>query len=164
MSIVTSIYFFNKDQHVAIATELNERAASKNVQVSRWVNNSKGRQIVTYIVHTGERNQFASKQEGVLFQTSVDAGRGNRVRDETSMMNEVLAFLNSIVTDTEYSIEMEGTEPMTVSASEAMKMAQSWVSDFNLSADAITQQTVKWLGGFRDAILVDGEVFAVERA
>lgn len=164
MSIVTSAYFFNKDQHVALATELNERAASKNVQVSRWVNNSKDRQIVTYIVHTGERNQFASKQEGVLFQTRFDAGRGNRVQDETSMMNEVSVFLNSIVTEVEYSIEMEGAEPMIVSVSEAMKMAQSWVSNFNLSDDSITQQTVKWLGGFRDAILVGGEVFAIERA
>lgn len=97
--ITTSVYYYKKELHTEIAEELNRLASSKNVQVSRWVNNSKGRQIVTYIVHTGDRNDFASRQENVLFKTSVDAGRGNRVMDEQGMMAEIRQYLNSITID-----------------------------------------------------------------
>lgn len=92
-------FYYKKELHTEIAEELNRQASSKKVQVNRWVNNSKGRQIVTYMVHTGERNDFASRQENVLFKTSVDAGRGNRVMDEQSMMSEIRQFLNSIAVD-----------------------------------------------------------------
>lgn len=107
MSIETSNYFFNKELHTEIATELNTLASRKNVQVSRWVNNSKGRQIVTYIVHEGERNQFASKQGNVLFKTSEDAGRGGKVYDETEMLTEVRQFLNSVTVE-----EITNDEPI----------------------------------------------------
>lgn len=99
MSIEISNYYYNAETHAEIAAELNTLASSKNVQVSRWVNNSKGHQIVTYIVHEGERNQYASKQENVLFKTSVDAGRGKKVYDETTMLAEVREFLNNIVVE-----------------------------------------------------------------
>ncbi len=99
--IDTSKFFFNKTNAVETAEVINELATSKGVQVSRWVNNSKGRQIVTYIVHTGERNDFASKQEGVLFTVKTDAGRGNQVKDESSMMQQVITFLNSIIVEVE---------------------------------------------------------------
>jgi len=97
--IDTTKYFFNKFSHEAMAEEINTLAARKNVQVSRWVNNSKGRQIVTYKIHTGERCDFGSKQENVLFETCVDAGRGNKVRDETDMLNQIREYLNSIESD-----------------------------------------------------------------
>lgn len=101
--IETTKFFYNKNLHTEIATELNQLASSKQAQVSRWVNNSKGRQVVTYIVHTGERNEFASKQENVLFKTSEDAGRGRKVDDETNLMQQVREFLNSIVAETSES-------------------------------------------------------------
>lgn len=91
--IETTVYYYNREAHSEEAGELNAMASQKGMQVSRWVNNSKNRQIVTYMVHTGERNQFASRQENVLFETSVDAGRGGRVTDETAMMREVRQFL-----------------------------------------------------------------------
>jgi len=92
-------FYYKKEIHTEIAEELNRLASSKNVQVSRWVNNSKGRQIVTYMVHEGERNDFANRQENVLFKTSIDAGRGNRVTNEQGMMAEVRQYLNSITVD-----------------------------------------------------------------
>ena len=66
MAIDTNKYFFNKDLHIEVATELNALANSKGVQVSRWVNNSRGRQIVTYIVHRGERADRAVDQADVV--------------------------------------------------------------------------------------------------
>lgn len=99
MAIDTNKYFFNKALHIEVATELNALANSKGVQVSRWVNNSKGRQVITYIVHRGERADRAVDQADVLFKTSVDAGRGGRVYDETGMMREVRQYLDSLVAD-----------------------------------------------------------------
>lgn len=94
--IDTQSYYFNKTIHTEMAQEINLLAASKKVEVSRWVNNSKNRQIVTYIVHTGERNSFAAKQENVLFKVSVDAGRGKRITDEMDMMRQIEDHLNTI--------------------------------------------------------------------
>lgn len=98
MAIDTSKYFFNKAAHVEIATELNIAASSRGVQVSRWVNNSKGRQIITYKVHRGERADRAIDQTAVLFEIFEDAGRGRQVRNETAMLNECAAFVASIET------------------------------------------------------------------
>lgn len=109
MTIQTSTYFFNAEQHTEMAEEANAIASRKNVQVSRWVNNSKGRQIVTYMVHTGERAARAVDQQDVQFKTSFDAGRGGRVKNETGMLNEVMAFLNSIEEPQEIVIEL-GTD------------------------------------------------------
>jgi|GEM_PF-3850871 len=104
-------FYFNKSQHTAMGNEINELAASKNVTVSRWVNNSKGRQIITYKIHTGERNQFGSKQENVLFETQEDAGRGRKVYDETEMLKAVLDYLNSMVIEEEtVSVEFVNIE------------------------------------------------------
>lgn len=94
--IDTNKYFYNKREHTDYADELNSYAARKGVQVSRWVNNSKSRQIVTYIVHEGERNQYASKQENALFSVNEDAGRGGTIYDETTMMNAVMNFLQGL--------------------------------------------------------------------
>jgi hypothetical protein len=93
--IDTTKYYWNKELHTATAELANEKAATRKVQVSRWVNNSKGRQIVTYIVHTGERNDFASRQDGILFQVSEDAGRGGRIENEMDMLNAVIKYLNT---------------------------------------------------------------------
>lgn len=134
--IDTTKFFWNKDAQIERATALNALAATKNVQVSRWVNNSRGRQIVTYIVHTGERNQYASKQEGVLFEMSEDAGRGNQVRDEAGMMAAVRDFLNGIVietpaaTDTVYDVSHDligDSAPAT--AADVREMVSDWNTD-----------------------------------
>jgi hypothetical protein len=99
MTIDTSKYFFKKELHTEIAIEINRLATRKHVSVSRWVNNSKPRQTVTYIVHTGERNQYASKQNNVLFQVSEQSSRQMQIMDETTMLEQVRVFLNSIVVD-----------------------------------------------------------------
>jgi hypothetical protein len=128
-------FYYKKEIHTELAEELNRLASNKNVQVSRWVNNSKGRQIVTYMVHTGERNEFASRQENVLFKTSVDAGRNNRVRDEQSMMTDVRQYLNSIPVDEpetedlyEITSDLFGDcEPSTIT--EITEIVEMWESD-----------------------------------
>lgn len=97
--IETSKYYWNKDVHTEIANEINALATSKDVQVSRWVNNSKGRQVVTYKIHTGERNEFGSKQENVIFEISEDSGRGNKIYNEVAMLQAVRAELNKIIVD-----------------------------------------------------------------
>jgi len=94
--IETNKFFFNKDEHTELAQDANMLAQSHGLQVSRWVNNSNGRQIVTYRVHSGERNQFGSKQENVQFEVSEDAGRGNKIRDESTMLHAVIEYLRSI--------------------------------------------------------------------
>lgn len=151
MSIETSNYFFNKELHTEIATELNAFATSKNVQVSRWVNNSKGRQIVTYIVHEGERHQFSSKQENVLFKTSVDAGRGGKVYDETGMLNEIRQFLNSIVIDE--AISDEPIDGFYYSDDEAIAGEPQFALDVN-------EQYEAYLDSFGDAATDTPEGFA----
>lgn len=126
--IDTTKFFFNKNTHVALAESANELADTVNVTVSRWVNNSKGRQIVTYMIHTGERNQFASKQENVLFTVVEDAGRGNKVRDESAMLNQVIDFLNTLEapeseSNDEYVVVtdlIEAYEPVTLAQIESV--------------------------------------------
>jgi hypothetical protein len=59
-------FYYKKEIHTEIAEELNRLASDKNVQVSRWVNNSKGRQIVTYMkvsamISPAVRKTFCSK-------------------------------------------------------------------------------------------------------
>lgn len=121
---------------IARAEKINTLATSKNVTVSRWVNNSKGRQIVTYMVHTGERNQFASKQENVQFTVSVDAGRGNRVsaEQETGMMAQVAEYLNSIVTEetASYELTADGLDGIATAADFAYIAAQFETEQFTV--------------------------------
>jgi hypothetical protein len=137
--IDTTKYYWNKELHTATAELANEKAATRNMQVSRWVNNSKGRQIVTYIVHTGERNDFASRQEGILFQVSEDAGRGGRIENEMNMLSAVIGYLNSLPEATSEAAadalyEMTGDDfdnsgvPMTA-ADVAEWVSQTWHSD-----------------------------------
>lgn len=97
--IEISKYYYNRDQHSELATEINLLAEKHGLQVSRWVNNSKGRQIITYKIHTGERNQFGSKQEGVQFKIAADSGRGKYVTDETEMLWAVKNYLKTLETD-----------------------------------------------------------------
>jgi hypothetical protein len=123
--IDTNKYFYSKNMHVELAEELNRIAARKGVQVSRWVNNSKNRQIVTYMVHEGERNQFASKQENVLFSINEDAGRGGQIYDEQAMIREVRAFLNSLPELYEVVSEYVGdSEPATLE--EITEIVSDW--------------------------------------
>lgn len=103
--IEISKYYYNRDQHSELATEVNILAEKHGLQVSRWVNNSKGRQIITYKIHTGERNQFGSKQENVQFEITEDSGRGKYVTDETEMLWAVKNYLKTLATD-----ESETTE------------------------------------------------------
>jgi hypothetical protein len=63
-----------------------------------------------------------------------------------------------------WQIEMEGHEPMTVSKEDALKLAQGWCDQFEVNYDAITEKTIKWLGRFPQAILINDEIFAVELA
>lgn len=134
MAIDTSKFFFNKAAHVEIATELNIAASSKGVQVSRWVNNSKGRQIITYKVHRGERADRAIDQTAVLFEIFEDAGRGRQVRNETAMLNECAAFVASIepeIIEPVYEITSDligDSEPATLE--EIQDMVAGWDEDY----------------------------------
>lgn len=140
MTIDTSKFYFNRDAHTDLAETANSMAAQKNVSVSRWVNNSKGRQIVTYIVHTGARNEFASKQDGILFQVVEDAGRGGRVYDETALLNQVIAYINSIVVETEQAAQFVNTsdrygDAVTVTVQDYVELNPE--GDFEVRYDGI---------------------------
>ncbi len=161
--IDTTKFFFNKNQHVALAESANELATSKNVSVSRWQNNSKGRQIVTYIVHTGERNDFASKQENVLFSINEDSGRGGKIYDESAMLNAVIAYLHTIEIETinsdEYEVVGEGHEHYTGSYVEIIAQAHELAQYFSESDDKDYEVTER-----AGKIFIGDQLFAEEIA
>lgn len=96
MTIEINKFFYNKNIHTEMAIEINKLATRNGVSVSRWVNNSKNRQVITYAVHTGERSPRASSQENKLFEVKLDSGYGRRVTDETEAMDKIVEFLKNI--------------------------------------------------------------------
>lgn len=141
--IETTVYFYNKSAHIAAADELNALASAKGVQVSRWINNSRGRQVATYIVHTGERASRSDKQEGVIFKTSLDSGYGRKIYDETGLMAECLSAVMEIekepkMSEKKYQITADiftADEPVTVDE------ARSLIDDWDLDGWSVSIET-----------------------
>jgi hypothetical protein len=94
--IETAKFYYNKESHIELANQVNALADKKGVSVSRWQNNSKNRVKVTYHVHTGDRNDFGSRQENVMRTESDESRRGGKIYDETQMMESIIKFLNTL--------------------------------------------------------------------
>lgn len=62
-------------------------------------------------------------------------------------------------TGKEYEIVAEGHDVVTLKFAGAVLAARRWANGQPVEE----HRTVKWLGGFKDAIMVNGEIFAIEK-
>lgn len=157
-TIDTRKYFFNKGLHVEMATEINLTATRKGVSVSRWVTSRGIRRTVTYIVHTGERNQYASKQGGVLFK--IFAEERGQLRDEMKLLVAVADFLETLPEPqpvVRYAITARGSE---ILGSENLLWTVEQIRrtiEYCLQAGIMKSGNIDVIG---KAVLVNGEVVA----